>query len=239
MSRLNWNAVGERFYETGLDRGVLYMAGLGFAWPGLISVSESPNGGEAKPYYIDGIKYANISSAEEFEATLEAFYSPPEFGPCDGTATLHNGLFVTQQPRKSFDLSYRTKLGNDLDGADHAYKIHLVYNALAAPSERAYSTMSDSLDPATFSWALSTMAPRFAGFRPTAHFVIDSRTTAPDTLTLIEDVLYGSETLSARIPSVEELLAIFSGAITDGASITYDGGSPATTSTIVIDGGSV
>lgn len=239
MSRLNWNSMGERFYETGIDRGVLYISRLGFAWPGIISVSESPNGGEARPRYLDGVKYSNIASAEEFEATINAFYSPPQFGPCDGTVAVHNGLFVTQQPRKPFDLSYRTKLGNDVDGVDHAYKIHLVYNALAAPTERNYSTLSDSVEVSSLSWDITTLAPMLTGLRPTAHFVINSRTTDPDILSLIEDVLYGNDTLNARLPTVEELMAIFSGAITDGNSIIYDAGSVISTGALVIDGGSV
>lgn len=211
MARLNWSAVGERFYETGVDRGVLYVGDIpGVAWTGLTSVSESPTGGEAKPYYIDGIKYLNLSSAEEFEATIEAFASPPEFGPCDGTASIQNGLFVTQQPRKSFGLSYRTKIGNDVDGSDYGYKIHLVYNALAAPSGRSNNTMGDSTDPIGLSWAITTLPPAITGYKPTAHFVIDSRTTAPFRLSSIEEILYGSESGSPRLPSAQDLTSLFS-----------------------------
>lgn len=210
MPRLTWSAVGERFYETGVDRGVLYVNGIyGVAWTGLTSVAESPSGGEARPYYIDGVKFLNISSAEEFEATINAFYRPLEFGPCDGTASIQNGLFVTQQPRKSFGLSYRTKLGNDVDGSDHAYKIHLVYNALAAPSERSNNTLGDSADPSVFSWAITTLPPSITGFKPTAHLVIDSRSTDPSVLSNVEDILYGNEANTAHLPSPDELIAIF------------------------------
>jgi hypothetical protein len=209
MTRLNWDAVGERFYETGVDRGVLYVDNSGFAWPGLISVNESPSGGEAKPYYIDGFKYLNIAAAEEFEATIEAFYSPPEFRPCDGKVAIHNGLFATQQPRKQFSFSYRTKIGNDTDGPDHGYKIHLVYGALAAPSERTNTTLSDSAEPGAYSWGITTRPPVIAGMRPTAHFIIDSRFTSEVVLVEIEALLYGSEAFSAQLPSVTELIEIF------------------------------
>lgn len=209
--RLNWGAVGERFYETGVDRGVLYVGNAaGVPWTGLISVSENPTGGGAKPYYFDGIKYLNIAEAEEFEATVEAFYSPPEFGPCDGVSSVQNGLFATQQPRKPFGMSYRTKLGNDTNGADHAYKIHLVYNALAAPSQRSNATISDSTEPSNFSWQLTTLPPALTGHKPSAHLIIDSRLTDSLTLIAVEDILYGSESDGSRLPSPNELVALFS-----------------------------
>jgi hypothetical protein len=211
MPRLTWNAIGERYFETGVDQGVLYIDQAGFAWPGLISVSENPTGGEPRPYYIDGLKYLNLSSNEEFEATVEAFYSPPEFGPCDGTVSIHNGLFVTQQPRKQFGMSYRTKIGNDVDGADHGYKIHLVYNALAAPAERSHSTLSDSPEATPYSWDLTTLAPRLTGFRPTAHFVINSLTTPDALMRSIEDVLYGNDDDIPRLPEISEIIEMFAG----------------------------
>lgn len=211
MARLVWNSVGQRFYETGVDRGVLYVDGEGFAWAGLISVSESPSGGTPRAFYIDGIKYLNISSAEEFEATINAFSCPPEFAPCDGMVSIQNGLFVTQQPRKSFGFSYRTKIGNDVDGSEHAYKIHLIYNALAAPSQRDNNTISESVEPTVFSWKITTLSPQITGYRPTAHFVIDTRYTDPTTLSTIEDILYGSDSTPSRLPDVSELLTIFGG----------------------------
>lgn len=210
MTRLVWGVLGERFYEIGIDRGVLYVnENPGVAWSGLISVSESPTGGDAKAFYIDGFKYLNIASAEEFEATLEAFSSPPEFAPCDGVSSIQNGLFATQQPRRPFNLSYRTRVGNGVDGDQHGYKIHLVYNALAAPSQLTHSSMGESVDPTTHSWAITTLPPAATGIRPTAHFVIDSRSTSPELLTTVEDILYGNESVSARLPSVEELMDLF------------------------------
>lgn len=253
MSRLDWTAVGVRFYETGSDRGVLYVGDApGVAWTGLTSVSESPSGGEARAFYIDGVKYLNLSSAEEFAATINAFSSPPEFGPCDGTVSIQNGLFVAQQPRKQFGFSYRTKIGNDIDGADHAYKIHLVYNALAAPSSRDNATTGDSTDPTEFSWAITTLPPAITGFRPTAHFLIDSRFTPMEVLIEIENILYGSDATSPRLPSVSELTGIFTRPYNDPQFTTlpvnagspsaipvstYDGGLPADVSDSTLDGG--
>lgn len=210
MPRLTWGATGQRFYETGVDRGVLYVdTQPGVAWPGLISVPESPSGGDARAYYIDGIKYLNISSAEEFEATINAFASPAEFAPCDGTTAIHNGLFVTQQPRKSFGFSYRTMVGSDLD-PDYGYKIHLVYNALAAPSQRSNNTINDSSEPDAFSWDISTRPPTFTGYKPTAHFVVESKATAPYRLAAFEDILYGNDTNLPRLPPAQELVDFFS-----------------------------
>lgn len=210
MTRITWGDIGQRFYETGVDRGVLYVGEQpGVPWMGLVSVSENPTGGEAKPYYIDGIKYLNISAAEEFEATIEALQSPPEFASCDGNVAIQNGLIVTAQPRKSFGFSYRTLLGNDVDADDHAYKIHLVYNALAAPASRANNTLSDTVNVSTLSWNITTKPPTITGFKPTAHLVIDSRTTDPVKLATIEDILYGDESESARMPTPDELIAIY------------------------------
>ena len=210
MSRLVWGSFGERFYETGVDRGVLFIDdNEGVPWNGLVSVSESPSGGSPRPYYLDGIKYANVSSAEEFEATIEAFSSPPEFSPCDGSSQIHNGLFATQQPRKQFSMSYRSLVGNDIEGQDHAYKIHLVYNALAAPSERPNTTLNDSADPTVFSWHISTLPPPITGLKPTSHFVIDSRSTDPAVLAMVEETLYGSDMITSSIPTPDELVALF------------------------------
>lgn len=211
MPRLIWSSIGDRFYETGVDRGVLYIGiNPGVVWPGLISISETIVGGEAKPFYIDGVKFLNIASSEEFEATINAYHNPIEFGPCDGTVSIHNGLFVTQQPRKPFSLSYRTKIGNDVDGTDHAYKIHLVYNALAAPSERNNNTIGDSAEPSTFSWPITTLPPAITGYKRTAHLVIDSRSTDPSILSNVEDILYGNDVDVARLPTPDELADIFS-----------------------------
>lgn len=210
MSRLTWGAIDERFYETGVDCGVLYVGtDAGVAWNGLVSVSESTSGGEAKPAYIDGYKFRNTASSEEFEATIEAYSAPKEFRVCDGTMSIQNGLFATQQPRRTFSFSYRTRIGNAVDGADHAYKIHLVYNALAAPAERSNKTIGDSAEAATLSWSLTTLPPQITGYKPTAHFVIDSREVPSALMASIEDILYGTDAASARIPSATELIALF------------------------------
>lgn len=209
MTKLVWGDAGTRFFETGVDRGVLYLSDQdGVAWNGLTSVEEAPSGGEAKPYYQDGVKYLNLSSREEFEATIEAFSAPAEFGPCDGTALIQNGLFVSQQPRRAFSLCYRTMIGNDLN-PEAGYKLHLVYNALAAPANRANGTITNSPEVVTMSWSLTTLPPSLTGYKPTAHFVIDSRLTPPNLLANLENILYGSDAADARIPPVSELVALF------------------------------
>jgi hypothetical protein len=172
-------------------------------------VAESPSGGDAKPYYLDGVKYLNLSAAEEFEATINAFYSPREFAACDGMSQIHNGLLATQQPRQSFGLSYRTLLGNDTDGSEFGYKIHLVYNALAAPASKTSTTIGSSADPTDFSWDITTLPPPITGYKPTAHLIIDSSTTDPAVLLEVENIIYGSVSTSARQPSPDELVAIF------------------------------
>lgn len=208
--RLNWGTVNERYFEAGVDRGVLYLPNAaGVPWNGLTAVDESPSGGEPRPYYLDGIKYLNLASAEEFEATIEAISSPREFGVCDGTVSIQNGLMLTQQPRSQFGLSYRTLVGNDVDGTDHAYKIHVVYNALAAPGQRSHATLTDTPEPTALSWDISTTPPRVPGYRPTAHMVIDSRTTPEALLAEVEDILYGSDTSISSLPTAVELVALF------------------------------
>lgn len=210
MTRLDWTAVGQRFYETGVDRGVLYLDGQdGVAWPGLVSIAESPSGGDPKPFYIDGFKYLNLASAEEFDAKITAYFAPPEFAVCDGLAAVQNGLFATGQPRKSFGLSYRTLIGNDTVGDDYAYKVHLVYNALAAPTDHANSTQKSSTDPDTLSWSISTMAPAQNGRKPTAHFIVDSRYADPIKLGTLENLLYGTATDPPGLPTVDSLVNLF------------------------------
>lgn len=211
MPRLEWDARGRHFYELGVDRGVLYVGSdAGVAWVGLTSVSENPTGGDPRPYYVDGLKYLNLSTAEEFAATINAFSAPPEFGPCDGTVSIQNGLFVTQQPRKQFSFSYRSMVGNETQGSEHGYKIHLVYNALAAPSNKDNRTVGNDVNIATMSWSITTLPPAITGFKPTAHLVIDSRNTDPELLQDVEDILYGSSSLTSRIPTPDELIALFS-----------------------------
>lgn len=216
MAILTWDGVGERLYETGVDRGVLYIPtggvyDTGYAWNGLVSVTESPSGAEATPQYADNIKYLNLVSAEEFGATIEAFTYPTAFAQCDGTATPSAGVSIGQQPRKSFGFSYRTKVGNDTVGADYGYKLHLVYGALAAPSEKAFNTVNDSPEAITFSWEVTTSPVAVSGFKPTAILTIDSTKVNAANLTALEDALYGTAGTNARLPLPDEVLGIFAG----------------------------
>ena len=209
MTRLSWGTPGERFYEAGIDRGVLYVDNVGFAWNGLTSVQEKSSGGEPQPFYLDGFKYVQISATEDFEATIEAFSSPREFGPCDGSTELYAGLTVTQQKRKQFGLSYRTKVGDDLTGTDLGYKLHVVYNALAAPSERNNKTIQNGADVMSLSWDIQTNPPTVTWMRPTAHFIVDTRRALSADVTALEDILYGTTSVAPALPSVTALLAIF------------------------------
>ena len=218
---LTWDKVGERLYETGVDRGVLYLpdnAGNyieGHAWNGLTTVTESPSGAESNPQYADNIKYLNLISAEEFGATIEAFTYPTEFGQCDGTAEPQPGIYLGQQGRRVFGLAYRTRLGNDLDGTDHGYKIHLVYGALAAPSEKAYGTINDSPEAITFSWEVSTTPVSVDGYKPTALLTIDSTKVSAADLTALENILYGTASDDARLPLPDEVISIVGTGTTD------------------------
>lgn len=246
MPRLVWGAVGSRIYQAGVDRGVLYIDGVGYPWSGLTSVKESTVGGDVKSHYLDGVKYAERRLLAEFGATIEAFTFPDAFAACDGTKKLGNGLSVTQQRRKKFGFSYRTKIGNDLDGIEHGYKIHLVYNALAAPSDQENNTLSDSPDAFQFSWQITTTAP-VLDFVPTAHFVIDSRETPDGLMHYIEDVLYGSDVQAPRLPSASELAFIFTsynvsnfdaGDPDDVVYYSFDGDAPVQSAvTTTLDGG--
>lgn len=214
--RMNWGLSGTRIFEAGVDRGVVYIDGVGYPWTGLTAVNESPEGGQNKSYYLDGVKYYNGSAMEEYKASIEAFTYPDEFMVCDGTAPMMNGMFVTQQKRKSFDFCYRTRVGNDLAGVNHAYKIHLVYNATATPTTRNYQTLGDGTEPSTFSWDISTRRQRFEniqfGVKYGSHIIIDSRTTYPWALQLLENFLYGEpgpEGTEAKMPTPEELISLF------------------------------
>jgi len=195
---ISWDDSGKRFFETGIDRGVLYPVDPddgsypeGFAWNGLVSVTESPSGAESNPQYADNIKYLNLLSAEEFGCTIEAFTYPDEFAVCDGTETPVVGVFVGQQPRKPFGLCYRTKVGNDLEGNDHGYKLHLIYGALASPSEKAFNTISESPEAITFSWEVTTTPVNMSGKQAVASLIIDSRTADATALGELEAILYG------------------------------------------------
>jgi hypothetical protein len=214
MPPLTWDGVGEKLYETGVDHGVLYLpdaAGVyntGFAWNGLVTVTESPTGAEPNPQYADNIKYLNLISAEEFGATIEAFTYPDEFAECDGTALPEPGVAVGQQSRKSFGLSFRTKVGNDVDGLDFGYKLHLVYGCQAAPSEKAYGTINDSPEAITFSWEVTTTPAPVTGLKPTSLIVIDSTVVDPSDLAALEALLYGA-TLAAALPTPDAVIALF------------------------------
>lgn len=225
MTQLTWNDIGDRFFEAGVDRGVLFTSdGAGVAWNGLISVSEAPSGGEATPYYLDGVKYLNVSGLEEFGATIEAYTYPEEFAEYDGTIEF-GGLSAHHQIRKPFGLSYRTQIGNDIDGSGHGYKIHLIYNALAEPTEKSYSSIGEDLEPLTFSWSITTtpidvVATNLA---PLSHISIDSRKTTLTQMRIIEEFIYGAprrsritdgylvvvEGAPSRMPTLDELFHLF------------------------------
>jgi hypothetical protein len=220
MTELLWDQTGEREYETGVSKGVLFLPdgagvyGEGYAWNGLTAVTESPSGAEVTKKYADNINYISLVSAEEFAGTIEAFTYPDEWEQCDGTATPTPGVSVGQQARKTFGLSYQTLLGNDVDGQDFGYKIHLVWGGLAAPSERAYATVNDSPDAITLSWKFTTTPIPVPGLKPSAIIIINSTKVAPDALLALEAALYGTEGSEPRLPSPAEVLAFFSGSVT-------------------------
>ncbi len=221
MAKLTWDDTGKRFYETGVDHGVLYLQNqqgaynTGVSWNGLTTVTESPSGAEANPQYADNIKYLNLISAEEFGCTIEAFTYPDEFAQCDGTATPVAGVAVGQQTRKTFGLSYRTKLGNDIDGTDYGYKLHLVYGALAAPSEKAYATINDSPEAITFSWEVTTTPVDVPNLKPTATLTIDSTKVASAQLAELEALLYGTAGTDAQLPLPGDVIAMFEGTVVE------------------------
>lgn len=214
MAKLVWDQTGDRLYETGVDKVVLFVANNGeytngVAWNGVTGVTKSPSGAEASPLYADNIKYLNLMSAEELGLSIEAYSSPEEFDACDGSAALVKGVSIGQQTRSTFGLAYRTKIGNDVDGADHGYKIHLVYGCLASPSERAYATVNDSPEAMTLSWELSTTPVEVPGFKPTASVEIDSTKCDATQLEALEKILYGDNDTEARLPLPAELTTIF------------------------------
>ena len=225
MSKLVWDQTGERFYETGVNQGVLYIRGEdgeysnGVAWNGLISVTESPSGAEPTPIYADNIKYLNLLSAEEFGATIEAYTYPDEFAQCDGSAEIATGVMIGQQNRKVFGLSYKTIFGNDTDGNDYGYKLHIIYGALAAPSEKGYATINESPEAITFSWEVTTTPVSVTGFKPTASITIDSTKVDADKLAALEVILYGKDAVAgepgepavvARLPLPDEIATLMS-----------------------------
>lgn len=228
MSKLLWDQIGERFYETGVDRGVLYLPDVtgvyntGFSWNGLVSISESPTGAEVSPQYADNIQYLNLVSTEWFSATVEAFTYPDEFAQCDGTAVPELGVSMGQQARQRFGLAYRTRLGNDQDGPDFGYKLHVIYGALAAPSEKAYTTINDSPEAITFSWEVSCEQVEVPGYKRTSTMVIDSTKVMPAKLASLETILYGKNATTTpdpvtaavqpRLPLPAEIISLFAAA---------------------------
>ena len=217
MSKLVWDKTGERYYETGVKMGVLYPQSSsgtyskGVAWNGLTAVTESPSGAEATALYADDIKYLNLMSAEEFGATIEAYTYPPEFGACDGSAEIATGVTIGQQKRTAFGLCYRTTLGNDTDGNDYGYKLHIIYGAMATPSEKAYATINDSPEAITFSWEVTTTPVSVSGFKPTANLTIDSTKVNAEKLAALETILYGSDSevpKEPRLPLPDEIATL-------------------------------
>jgi hypothetical protein len=215
MPPLVWDETGDRLYETGVDHGVLYIPddtgvyASGVAWNGLTTVTESPAGAEANAQYADNIKYLNLLSAETFGGTIEAFTYPDEFGQCDGSAQPTPGLVVGQQGRRTFGLSYRTQVGNDIDGVDHGFKLHLIYGALAAPSEKAYATINDSPAAISFSWTITTTPVPVTDYKPTSLIVVDSTVVDEAKLQDLMDALYGA-TAAARLPLPDEVIELLS-----------------------------
>lgn len=229
MSRVKFDQEGQRFYETGVSDVVLYLKknvttdstpkpyDQGVAWNGVTAINESPSGAEATPLYADNIKYLNLMSNEEFGASIEAFMYPDEFGECDGSAEIAEGVSIGQQKRETFGLCYKSLIGNDEDGIDKGYKLNLIYGALAAPSEKSRSTVNESPEAMTMSWELSTTPVEITGKKPSACLTIDSTKVAPAKLKILEDILYGtdattepvSEGTLARLPLPDEIATIF------------------------------
>lgn len=214
MAKLVWDKTGEKTYETGVSQGVLYPQASegtypkGVAWNGLTIVTESPSGAEASPLFADNIKYLNLMSAEEFGATIEAYVYPEEFGECDGSAEIAPGVTIGQQSRKPFGVSYKTTLGNDTEGDKHGYKIHIIYGAMAAPSEKGYETVNDSPTAVNFSWELTTTPVVVDGYDPTATVVVNSTKTDAAKMKALEDILYGSTETEPRLPLPDEIADI-------------------------------
>lgn len=197
--RLVWDKTGERFFETGVKNAVLYPQASGgkypkgVAWNGISAITEQPSGAEASPVYADDIKYLNLISAEDYAATIEAYTYPDEFAECDGSASLADGVSIAQQKRKTFGLCYRTTIGNDVDGESYGYKLHIIYGAMAAPSEQAHNTVNDSPEAMTMSWSISTTPVSVPGFKPTASLTIDSTKADSAKLAALEEILYGKD----------------------------------------------
>lgn len=209
MTRLQWDQVSERFFETGVDRGVLYLPeSAGVPWPGLISVEAGGDATTVESYYQDGVKYLDHVLRYDFQAKLEAFSAPPEFNACDGVVPIHRGLYATNQFRSDFGLSWRTGVGNDVDGVDHSYKIHLVYNAMAVTPSRAHKTLSRTPSPSKLTWEIQTIPELSTTHLPTAHYIISAKSLDESTLTALEDKLYGTDTTDPELPTPAALVSL-------------------------------
>lgn len=219
---LKWDEIGKRLFETGVDRGVLYVLKdtitdpadpyeAGVAWNGLTAVSESASGGEPSPLWADNIKYLNLISAEEATLSIEAYTFPEEFEVCDGTRSIATGAIIGQQPRKQFGFSYRTLLGNDQKSTDYGYKLHLVYGCYASPSDRSYATVNDSPDAISFSWSISTTPVEVVGYKPTATLSIDSTKVKPAKLAALEAFLYGAGSVNPKLPLPAKVVELLGG----------------------------
>lgn len=211
MAKLVWDATGQKLFEAGVDHGVLYPVGengtypLGVVWNGLITISESPEGGDENAFYADNIKYGVLRGTEDFGGSIEAYTYPDEWEACDGSATLATGAVVSQQTRKAFGLCYRTLIGNDVDGLEHGYKLHLVYGATASPSEKSRETVNDSPDASSMSWDFTTVPVNVTGHKPTSHIIIDSTKADSTKLETLEAILYGDDNTDARLPLPDEV----------------------------------
>lgn len=249
MARIDWSNPLFRYFEAGIDQGVLYVEGSpGVSWLGLISVNHSQSGGEAKPRYLDGVKISNHAAPEELEASIEAYTYPTAFEQCDGTVRLQHGLRVSQQRRKSFGMSYRTKIGNGIDGLEHGYKIHILYNLRVEPSDRENQTLSDQDEASVFSWQATSRGELVAGLLPVSYFSIDSRDVPAALLQIVENTLYGDADNDPSLPTPGELIFLFDSFedhVYDAGSpftpvfVTYDAGSPSEPVTSTIDGGAL
>lgn len=234
MARLSWTQPGERYFEAGIDRGVLFIgSNPGVPWIGLVNFNQQQSGGEAMPRYLDGVKISNRTSQEEFEGTLEAYHYPIEFERCDGTYRADNGLRITQQRRREFHLVFRTKIGNDIAGLNKGYKLHLLYNLKAEPSDRGYRTLVEQSEALLLSWRITSRGEMIAGYRPAAHFIVDSRDVPAELLTELEDQLYGTEDVDSTLPTPGELLFLFDSYLDE----VYDAGGPLTPVFQIFDAG--
>lgn len=226
MAKLEWDKSGEKYFEAGVDHGVLYTTietangyySGGVVWNGLITISESPEGGDENAFYADNIKYGTLRGTEDFGGSIEAYTYPDEWEACDGSAAVAVGAVVTQQVRKTFGLSYRTLIGNDEDGLEHGYKLHLVYGATASPSEKSRETVNDSPDASSMSWDFTTVPVPVEGFKPTSHIIVDSRKADPAKLKLLEDFLYGTESEDAKLPLPAKVVELLGKPDTTGGS---------------------